>query len=96
MDYVMHDNNPAICREVQVRLKYSRSHRIPQRQPHHKATSFMVQPSVNDLNEFSQLIEAGQVKVYITDTLPLEEAQTALELSQQRDAGRRKVVLSIK
>jgi hypothetical protein len=42
----------------------------------------MVQPSANDLNEISQLIEAGQVKVYITDTLPPEEAQTALEIGQ--------------
>lgn len=61
-----------------------------------QATGFVAQPSVNDLNEISRLIDAGQVKVYITDTLPLEEAQTALEVSQQRDAGRRKVVLSIK
>ena len=56
----------------------------------------MVQPSANDLNKISQLIEAGQVEVYITDTLRPEEAQTALEIGQQRDAGRHKVVLSIK
>lgn len=61
-----------------------------------QATSLIAQPSVNDLNEISRLINAGQVRVYITDTLPLEQAQTALEVSQQRDAGQRKVVLSIK
>jgi len=60
-----------------------------------QATSLVAQPSVNDLNEISQLIDSGRIKVYITDTLPLEHAQTALELSQQKETGRRKVVLSI-
>jgi NADPH:quinone reductase-like Zn-dependent oxidoreductase len=60
-----------------------------------QAASFVAQPAVDDLNEISDLIDAGQVKVHITDTLPLEQAQTALEVSQQKEAGRRKVVLSV-
>jgi NADPH:quinone reductase-like Zn-dependent oxidoreductase len=60
-----------------------------------QAGSFAAVPSVDDLAQISRLIDAGKVKVYITDTLPLAQAQQALELSQQRDAGRRKVVLSI-
>jgi len=60
-----------------------------------QATALVAQPSVKDLNEISQLIDAGQVKVYVTDTLSLEQVQTGLEVSQQRDTGRRKVVLSI-
>jgi NADPH:quinone reductase-like Zn-dependent oxidoreductase len=60
-----------------------------------QAASVIATPSVDDFNQISKLIDAGKVKVYITDTLPLEQAQQALQLSQQRDAGRRKVVLSI-
>jgi len=60
-----------------------------------QATSLIAQPSVNDLNEISELIDAGQVQVYVTDTLSLDQAQTALEVSQQKETGRRKVVLSI-
>ena len=60
-----------------------------------QATTLMVQPSVDELNEISRLIDAGQLKVYVTDILPLEQAQNALEISQQKESGRRKVVLSI-
>ncbi len=61
-----------------------------------QATSMVTRPSIEDLNEISRLIDAGQVKVYVSDTLPLAEARRALEVSQQRDTGRRKVVLSVK
>ena len=41
-------------------------------------------------------IDPGSItKVVITDTLPLEQVQTALEMCQQTEGGRRKVVLAM-
>jgi NADPH:quinone reductase-like Zn-dependent oxidoreductase len=58
-------------------------------------TSLWTQPSPDDLNEIARLIDSGQVKVTITDTLPWSQAQNGLELSQQKGNQRRKVVLSM-
>ena len=55
----------------------------------------MSAPSVDDLNALTRLIDAGQVKVDYTDVFPLAEAQRGLEAHQQREAGRRKVVLMV-
>ena len=60
-----------------------------------QATSIATAPSVANLTKVTRLIDSGQVKVYVTDTLPLAQAQTALELSQQKQGDRRKILLSV-
>jgi NADPH:quinone reductase-like Zn-dependent oxidoreductase len=60
-----------------------------------QATSIATAPSADNLSKITRLIDSGQVKVYVTDTLPLAQAQRALELSQQKQGSRRKIVLSV-
>ena len=60
-----------------------------------QVTGIMCQASRENLNEISRLIDAGQVNVFVSDTLPLEQVNEGMGLSQQRESGRRKVVLSV-
>ncbi len=48
-----------------------------------QAHSTFTQPTVEDLNRLTELIDSGKVKVFISRTFPLEEIQAALEHKQQ-------------
>lgn len=41
------------------------------------------QPTVEELTEIAQMIDAGKLEVYVGRTFPLEEAQAALEFKQE-------------
>jgi NADPH:quinone reductase-like Zn-dependent oxidoreductase len=57
-------------------------------------TRFYVSPSGKDLEQITELIESGALKVFIDQVLPLEQAAKAHELSEsQRVSG--KIVLTV-
>jgi NADPH:quinone reductase-like Zn-dependent oxidoreductase len=43
-----------------------------------------VQPTAEHLERVAEMIDAGKIKVFVRDTFPLDQAQAALESSQQR------------
>jgi NADPH:quinone reductase-like Zn-dependent oxidoreductase len=49
---------------------------------------------VNHLDELARLINAGQLKILINRTFPLEEVQAALD-DRQNKCGTGKVVLTV-
>ena len=59
-----------------------------------RTARFSAQVSHDLLSTFAQLIDEGQVKVFVGTTFPLQEAQNAQELSQ-KGHGRGRIVLHI-
>jgi NADPH:quinone reductase-like Zn-dependent oxidoreductase len=59
-----------------------------------RASSVITQPNADHLAKVADLIDSGRVKVFVRRAFPLEEAQAALEASQQRHKPG-KVVLTV-
>jgi NADPH:quinone reductase-like Zn-dependent oxidoreductase len=51
------------------------------------------QPTTDHLTKIAELIDAGRLKVFISRSFPLEEAQAALEFSQQRNLTGKTVLI---
>lgn len=58
-----------------------------------EASSVFAQASVDQLTQIAQLIDAGKLKVNVSDTFPLDQAQAALELRQSGQAAGKVVLL---
>jgi NADPH:quinone reductase-like Zn-dependent oxidoreductase len=43
-----------------------------------------VQPTTEHLDKVAEMIDAGKIKVFVRDTFPLDQAQAAIESSQER------------
>ena len=60
-----------------------------------QATGMACEASIDDLAAIARLIDAGEVKVHVTDTVPFDQFQRGFELHQDHSRGRRKVVLTL-
>ncbi len=58
-----------------------------------QASTVFAQASVDQLTQIAQLIDAGKLKITVSDTFPLDQAQAALELRQSGKAAGKVVLL---
>ncbi len=51
--------------------------------------------SIDDLTAIARLIDSGEVKVHVADTVPFDQVQRGFQIHRDHSLGRRKIVLTM-